>query len=190
MDAPRPSIADLVSRCQLGDMRAFEDLYSVTAPKLLAVATRILRSRDLAEDVLQDSFVSIWKHIGEYAGEKSAPMTWMSAIVRNRALDLVRKPRWFDVVENYDELVEVIPDHHPGPEALMEARTDATALHGCLDLLPRQQRQVVILAYMHGLTGPELAARLEMPLGSIKTLLRRSLPKLAKCVCDGASTPT
>lgn len=185
-----PTLEALAHRCTLGDMRAFEELYSRTAPKLLAVALRILRRRDLAEDALQDSYVNIWKHIGAYVSGKSAPMTWMTTIVRNRSLDLLRRPQWENVADNYDAIAEIVPDEQPGPDALHESRSRSTALHACLGELPRVQRQIVVMAYLHGLTGAELANRLEMPLSTVKSALRRSLPKLAKCLdaCPGACT--
>ena len=85
--ADSDSVAELMARCVLRDERAFAQLYRHTAGKLFAVALRILRRQDWAEEVLQESFVNIWNHVNEYAAQKSAPMTWMTAIVRNRALD-------------------------------------------------------------------------------------------------------
>ena len=85
-------LADLLARAGLGDRQAFADLYAAAAPKLFAVSLRIVRERALAEEVLQDGFVSIWNHAAGYAREKSAPSAWMAAIVRNRSLDVVRRP--------------------------------------------------------------------------------------------------
>jgi RNA polymerase sigma-70 factor (ECF subfamily) len=86
------TVGELMARCALRDQRAFAELYRQTAAKLYGVALRILRRRDWAEEVLQESYVNIWNHVQEYAAAKSAPMTWMTAIVRNRALDMHR--RW------------------------------------------------------------------------------------------------
>ena len=86
-------LAALLSRCALADQRAFGALYQASSAKLFGVAVRITKRRDWAEEVLQESFVKIWHHAGNYDAEKSAPMTWMTAIVRNRALDLLRRPR-------------------------------------------------------------------------------------------------
>jgi RNA polymerase sigma-70 factor, ECF subfamily len=85
-------LAQLLARCGLADRHAFSQLYEATKSKLFAVSLRIVRERHLAEEVLQDSFVSIWNNAANYATAKSAPMTWMTAIVRNRSLDLIRRP--------------------------------------------------------------------------------------------------
>src|SRR4051812_4292717 len=92
-EATPATLADLLARSALKDRRAFAKLYEATRSKLFAVSLRIVRERPLAEEVLQDSFVSIWNHAGDYAQAKSAPMTWMTAIVRNRSLDIVRRSR-------------------------------------------------------------------------------------------------
>jgi RNA polymerase sigma factor (sigma-70 family) len=114
--ADSDSVAELMARCVLRDERAFAQLYRHTAGKLFAVALRILRRQDWAEEVLQESFVNIWNHVNEYAAQKSAPMTWMTAIVRNRALDWLRRPNMERGGEDYDLLVEAVADEAPGPE--------------------------------------------------------------------------
>ena len=93
LDAEQSRLAALLSRSALGDREAFADLYAATRSKLFGVSLRIVRERALAEEVLQDSFVNIWNHAADYAQAKSAPSTWMTAIVRNRSLDVLRKPR-------------------------------------------------------------------------------------------------
>ena len=93
LDAAQSRLAGLLARSALGDRPAFAELYRATSSKLFAVSLRIVRERPLAEEALQDSFVSIWKHAGDYAQAKSAPTTWMTAIVRNRSLDIVRRTR-------------------------------------------------------------------------------------------------
>ncbi|MGE5616533.1 MAG: sigma factor [Bacillota bacterium] len=99
---PEPdTLEKLLARSGLGDRSAFSQLYAASRSKLFGVALRIVRERPLAEEVLQDSFVSIWTHAADYAQAKSAAMTWMTAIVRNRSLDVLRRPRdeaYFDEV--------------------------------------------------------------------------------------------
>src|SRR5262249_39766250 len=92
-DPAQERLAALIARTSLGDRTAFAELYRLASPKLFAVSIRIVRERPLAEEVLQDSFVAVWNHAADYARAKSAPMTWMTAIVRNRSLDVVRRSR-------------------------------------------------------------------------------------------------
>jgi RNA polymerase sigma-70 factor (ECF subfamily) len=175
-------IARLMARCALRDQRAFSELYRYTAAKLYGVALRIVRRQDWAEDVLQESFVNIWNHVEEYSAGKSAPMTWMTAIVRNRALDWLRRPHFEHGSRDYDLLLEAAPDESRGPEALHALGEDARALAECLEQLSASQRQSITLAYLHGLSHAELAEHLREPLGTVKTWIRRGLERLKICM--------
>lgn len=177
-------LADLLSRCGLRDQRAFAELYRQSAPKLFAVAVRITRRRDWAEEVLQESFVSIWNHSGGYNPVKSAPMTWMTTIVRNRALDLLRRPREVEIGEEHEELMNSIPDEAPGPDLLLVQSADAGAIAECLGQLPDEQRTSITLAFFNGLSHGELAQQMQKPLGTVKTWIRRGLDRLKTCL-DG-----
>jgi RNA polymerase sigma-70 factor (ECF subfamily) len=173
----------LAARCILRDQAAFAELYHHTAPKLYAVALRILRRRDWAEEVLQESFVNIWNSFPEYSAHKSAPMTWMTAVVRNRSLDWLRRPNLEQGRDDYDELAGNLPDDPAGqPERLLQDAHDARALHGCLEALSASQRQSIALAYLHGLSHAEIAAHLRQPLGTVKTWVRRGLERLRECM--------
>ena len=142
----------LLVRCALKDEKAFAELYRISSPRLFSVAIRITRRRDWAEEVLQESFVKIWHHAGGYDGAKSAPMTWMTTIVRNRSLDWLRR-RCEEVEEDdtHDELLASIPD---------------------------EQQRSITLAFFYGLSHREIAAKLMRPLGSVKTWIRRGLERL------------
>lgn len=162
-------LGDLMARSALRDQGAFARLYRYAGPKLYAVALRILRREDWAEEVLQESFVSIWNHAPNYSSAKSAPMTWMTAIVRNRVLDWLRRPNVEAGDEHYDVLVESLADEGDGPEsALMKSRA-GKALAECLKTLNTQQRQTITPAYMHGLSHGELSVHMNEPLGTVKT---------------------
>ena len=176
------TIGELMARCALRDRQAFAQLYRQTAAKLYAVAMRILRRQDWAEEVLQESFVNIWNHIGEYNAQRSAPMTWMTAIVRNRALDWLRRPNLEQGSEDYDLLVEAVAGRTAGPDAALQDGRDARALADCLDGLSADQRQSITLAYLHGLSHGELAQHMREPLGTVKTWIRRGLAKLKGCL--------
>jgi RNA polymerase sigma-70 factor, ECF subfamily len=177
----------LAARCALRDQVAFAELYRLAAPKLYAVALRILRRQDWAEEVLQESLVNIWNHFGEYSAQKSAPMTWMTAVVRNRCLDWLRRPNLEQGRDDYDELAAGVSDDPAWqPERLLEGARAARALHGCLETLSSSQRQSITLAYLHGLSHAELAAHLRQPLGTVKTWVRRGLDKLRECMEQSA----
>ena len=179
------AIAELMARCVLRDQRAFAELYRMTSAKLYGVAIRILRRNDWAEEVVQESFVSIWNHIVEYSAARSAPMTWMTAIVRNRSLDWLRRPNLERGHEDYDLLVESLPDEGASPDVRLGNSRDAMALAECLKQLSGDQRQTIVLAYTHGLSHGELAEHLKQPLGTVKTWIRRGLERLKGCMDRG-----
>ena len=187
MAAPQ-ELADLVARVALGDRQAFRRLYDATAPSLLGVALRLLRDRGRAEDVIQEAFVSVWHRAGGFRASASAPMTWLTAIVRNRALDTLRSdarhdadPLVDDEDEDEDAAIE-IKDDRPEPLGLLTQAADALAVRACLETIDGSQRQCLALAYYHGLTHAEMAAHLGSPIGSVKMWLRRGLEKLRRCL--------
>jgi RNA polymerase sigma-70 factor (ECF subfamily) len=176
---PAEALERLVARSALGDRAAFQELYQATAPKLFAVALRILRREDWAEEVLQECYVSVWRHAAEYNAARAAPMTWMTSIVRNRCLDWLRKPNPEALAE--DALNELESDN-PGPLARLEAARDTAALGRCLRSLDARQRQAIALAFYDGLSHAELAQHLRQPLGTVKTWVRRGLARLRTCL--------
>jgi RNA polymerase sigma-70 factor, ECF subfamily len=183
LDTAQSRLAGLLAKSALGDRAAFAELYRASSSKLFAVSLRIVRERPLAEEVLQDSFVSIWKHAADYAQAKSAPTTWMTAIVRNRSLDIVRRTREEPDID--DALAAVLADEGAVPAAQAEARAHAHSVRQCLEELDAEQRQTIALAFFHGLTHSELAAHLRRPLGTVKTHVRRGLAKLRDCLMRG-----
>ncbi len=179
---PPERLADLLSRTALGDRRAFEELYGATRAKLFAVSLRIVREGPLAEEALQDGFVSIWNHAADYAAGKSAPLTWMTSIVRNRSLDWLRRPQSEATGEEYEIAVESWRDESAGPLERLMAAGEAGALARCLAQLEARQRQSIVLAFFHGLSHSELAGHMRKPLGTVKTHVRRGLLKLKDCL--------
>jgi RNA polymerase sigma-70 factor (ECF subfamily) len=181
-DAHAAHLATLLGRSALRDERAFADLYTLTSAKLFGVALRILRRQDWAEEVLQECYVNIWNHAGDYAAAKSAPLTWMTSIVRNRCLDWLRRPHAESTGEEYEIAVEAWEDGAPGPlDRLLEAGS-AQALARCLEQLEARQRQSIALAFFHGLSHSELASHMKLPLGTVKTWVRRGLERLKGCL--------
>ena len=181
---PPPSVEDplinLLSRCALGDQQAFERLYRITSAKLFAVVLRIVRRQDWAEEILQEAFVSIWHHAPNYLSGKAAPMTWMTHIVRNRALDWLRRPQREDAVS--EDAEENWPDESAGLFDRLAQSREAAGLNDCMEQIEARQRQTIALAFWQGLTHSELALHMQLPVGTIKTWIRRGLGAIKKCL--------
>lgn len=180
-EADRDRLSGLLAATALGDRRAFAELYENTRSKLFAVSLRIVRERQIAEEVLQDSFVSIWNHAGDYARAKSAPTTWMTAIVRNRSLDVLRRSGR-EVADIDDRIASSVPDAGPTPDEAALASADARAISRCMKELEVEQRQAISLAFFHGMSHSELAGHIGRPLGTVKTHIRRGLLRLKDCL--------
>ena len=174
-------LAALLAQAGLGNRAAFADLYEATKSKLFAVSLRIVRERHIAEEVLQDSFVNIWNNATKYAVGQSAPMTWMTAIVRNRSLDIVRRP-FLEVQDEDDFFAANMEDERPGPDDQLVARRDQVNIERCMKGLDGEQQQTISLAFFQGLSHSEVASHLGKPLGTVKTHIRRGLLKLKGCL--------
>ncbi len=171
----------LLAQTGLGDRRAFATLYESTKSKLFGVSLRIVKERQLAEEVLQDSFVNIWNNARNYTAEKSAPMTWLTAIVRNRSLDLVRRPHL--EIQDEDEFFTLnMVDEALSPAAALTQKRDASRVENCMRALDADQRQAIALAFFDGLSHAEVATHLKKPLGTIKTHVRRGMIKMKDCL--------
>lgn len=174
-------LAALLARCGQGNRPALAELYGATSAKLFSVSLRIVRHRHLAEEVLQDAFVNIWNNAARYVPAQSAPMTWMATIVRNRSLDLVRRPV-VEIPDENDAFAGMLPDPAAAPEDQLAARRDQSRINRCIRNLERDQRQAIALAFFRGLTHSEIAAHLKQPIGTVKTHIRRGLMKLKGCL--------
>jgi RNA polymerase sigma-70 factor, ECF subfamily len=175
-----PALPALVRRIAQGDRTAFAALYDETAPKLFGVALRILRQRDLAEDVVQESFVAAWERAGEFDPVRGSVMAWLVTIVRHRAIDLLRRRgSRADTRSDGDAALLALA----GPETERADRgADLAALQRCLDELEAQPRRVVLMSYAYGYTHEELAETLKVPAGTVKSWIRRSLERLHRCL--------
>ncbi len=170
------------------DALAFRQLYEASSPRLYGLALRILRRRELAEEALQDSFVSIWDHAGDYQAGLSAPMTWMTTIVRNKSFDLLRRLQVQVEIdgEDFDERVLAsMRDPAANPAEALELSSEAKALAACMSALEEKHRHVVGLAFFHDLSHSDVAQKLALPIGTVKTWIRRSLARLQACLTGG-----
>ena len=175
----------LIDRIALADEKALRELYELTSPKLYGVAVRVVTNREWAEDVLQEAFINIWRIASDYKSTLSPPMAWMALVVRSRGLDFLRR-RASERADRMQELDDVISDtvagDSPNPMDTAQASEQARALHNCLSLLDNKQREVVSLAYMRDMSHGELAKQLRLPLGTVKTWIRRGLEQLRGCM--------
>ena len=144
-----------------------------------------MRKDELAEDAVQDAFVSIWHAASGYQSHLAAPLTWMATIVRNKALDILR--RQDDAVEldaeQFDhDMLLALQDPALGPQDRLQMTDDARALAHCMGTLEGKQRQAIGMAYFHDLSHSEVASQLSLPIGTVKTWIRRGLDKLKNCL--------
>lgn len=165
------------------DRGAFRVLFDTAGPKLMGLALRICREQALAEDAVQEAFVEIWRKAEGFDPERGSAAGWMAVIARNRAIDLVRRrgraPGWGGGGEGEDPLARLID-----PFARPDGGAEAMALSECLGRLEPRPRELVMLAYVEGLSREELSARYDAPVNTIKTWLRRGLAALKTCL-DG-----
>jgi RNA polymerase sigma-70 factor (ECF subfamily) len=173
-------ISDLLARVAKRDREAFARLYTATSAKLLGTTLRILKRRDLAEEVLQEVFVKIWDRAGEFESNRSSPITWMCAIARNRALDEIRRKRP-DSLEDHPEYLNLASNDEAALDKLLRGET-GQQLADCLSKLEPDKAKMVVLAYCEGLSRDELGQHYDQPVNTIKTWLRRALLQLRTCL--------
>ena len=171
-----------------GDADAFRKLYDATSPKLFGYVMRILGKREVAEEALQEGFVAIWHGAAAYQRQLAAPMTWMTTIVRNKALDRLRGQARDAILDGpvFDpDIMQAMEDPRATPIDALLISSDARALALCMATLEGRQRQVMGLAFFHDLSHSEVAQQLTVPIGTVKTWIRRSLERLKACLAKG-----
>lgn len=175
------ALALLLAQCAQRRPDALAALYEATSTHLFALAVRMLKRRNLAEEALQDSFISIWNNAARFDMTKSQPMTWMTRIVRNRCIDLLRRP---DLeIADPDGLIESLwADDAPGPLARLQSSQEGRRLAECMKGLNTKQRLAIVLSFFDDLSHGEIAQRLQAPLGSVKSWVRRGLEQLKGCL--------
>lgn len=179
MTGASPEIADLIARTALRDRAAFRDLYSRTSAKLFGVTLRILKDRAEAEEALQEVYVKVWQRADRYVAGGYSPISWLVAVARNHALDVLRarKPASDDI-----DLALEVADSGPDPERAALDQGERRRIDGCLDQLEADKADCVRGAYLDGFSYEELATRHDVPLNTMRTWLRRSLIKLRECL--------
>ncbi|MDE2094205.1 MAG: sigma-70 family RNA polymerase sigma factor [Burkholderiales bacterium] len=186
-------LSALLGRAGLGDRAAFATLYQRTSSHLLGVVMRINRDRAQAEDILQEVYVNVWRAAHSFDAAQSQPLTWLTSIARNRAIDSLRRaqaqPQLKPNVSSDDEepdVYDTVASDAPGPLDLLSRASDARALADCMSTLSAQQRQSVALAFFDGLSHAEVADPMRQPLGTVKSWVRRALLALKSCLESAA----
>jgi RNA polymerase sigma-70 factor, ECF subfamily len=173
-------LIELLADVATGDAAAFERLYDATRAKLYGVLIRILGRPELAEEVMQETYLKVWNTATTFDATVASPITWMVAIARNRAIDIVRKKSELSI-EDEPEALSIAADTPP-PLARREMTEELKRLLACLGKLDPEKQRIVLLAYYSGWSRDQLARKLDIPVNTIKTWLRRSLLEIRGCM--------
>jgi RNA polymerase sigma-70 factor (ECF subfamily) len=177
-------LMELLARCALKDQRALESLYLKTSGYLNAVAYRILGSEDASNDVLQESFLQIWNNAANYTPVQGKPITWLTSIVRYRAIDKFRHEKRHQNRPHHEEEAEIllcIPAGDTQEEAYSRLRLNEQ-LQKCLDAMNNKFKYSIELAYLYGYSREELAEALGANINTVKSWLKRGGAKLKDCI--------
>jgi RNA polymerase sigma-70 factor (ECF subfamily) len=172
-------LKDLLTKVAAGDRDALRAIYLRQSTRLFGIAMAILRDRTAAGDVLQECFLRVWQRAGQFDAERGDGSTWLSAIVRYASLDAARA-RGREIPTDDPGLGDTMVE----PEAIgmIAADEEGRLLRACLERLPEANRQGIVLAFVHGLSHPEIALKLNQPLGTVKSWIRRGLLNLRECL--------
>jgi RNA polymerase sigma factor (sigma-70 family) len=178
-------LQSLLKQIAAGDQTAFASFYDATSARVYGLAQRIVRSESDAEEVVGDVFLQAWRQADRYDPARGTPLGWLLALARSRALDRLR--RRDPAVPSADPHAGVKRDGEDaqGPESLLLAVERGSAVHAALALLRPIQQDLLDLAFWRGLTHQEIAAELRMPLGTVKSHIRKAMQVLADALCDG-----
>lgn len=177
----RDQLTEALGMTGQGDRAAFRQVYLATSAKLLGICLRILADRQIAEEVLQETYLTVWKKAGSFDATRASPITWLVTIARNRSIDRLRAGANFRRSVPVDAANEIV-DGALLPSETVERDDDARRLHGCLDQLDDKVGGVIRTAFMEGATYDSLAVRENVPLGTMKSWIRRGLLRLRACL--------
>jgi RNA polymerase sigma-70 factor (ECF subfamily) len=182
MAEPR-SVADLLRRvAERGDLEAFRSLFQAYAPRVKSYMMRQGADAGTAEELAQETLLAVWHKARLYSGEKGSAATWIYTIARNLRIDRLRRETpWQELPGGYEEK-EASCD--PPPDVAVSAEEERRRIGRALALLPHEQREVVALAFVEGLSHSEIAGRLGIPMGTVKSRMRLAYQKLREAVGD------
>ena len=175
----KDEIEQLLVKVGLGDRLAFSQLFDTTSGKLLGICLRILGDRQAAEDAVQDSFIKVWRNANKYQVNQHGPLPWLNTIARNTAIDKLRSQKPTEDMTDYMEFMS-----SPGgdPEQAAIATSEAARILACLDELSADRRDAIKGAYLQGERYQDISERLNIPLNTVRTWLRRGLMSLRECM--------
>lgn len=179
MPSDRDSLTLTLLQVAKGDRTAFAALYDQTSPRLFGICLRMLRDRGQAEEVLQDTYLIVWQRAETFDPERALALTWLSAVTRHRVIDRLRQTRE-SLID--DDFLHSFADEGPNPQGRAESSELGRRLQDCLEKLDAQKSSLIREAFYTGITYCELAERMAMPLGTIKSWIRRSLLELKSCL--------
>lgn len=177
----RDELAVALVQAGQGDRSAFRTVYEATSAKLFGVCLRILPDRQTAEDVLQDTYVTVWRKAASFDASRASPITWLVTIARNRAIDRLRSAAPMKNAAPVEDAHD-LADSGPLASDVVEQADEAARLNGCLETLEDRARAVIRTAFFEGATYDELARRENVPLGTMKSWIRRGLMRLRSCL--------
>ncbi len=174
-----PDLTSLLGSVAKGDRAALRAIYVRQSTRLFGIAMAILRDRPAAADVLQDGFLKVWERARQFDPSRGNAEVWLASIIRYGALDVART-RGREIATDDPNLGDTAID----PDALDALTTaeEGARLKACLAKLEPKNRQGIVLAFVHGLSHPEIAQRLDQPLGTVKSWIRRGLHSLRECL--------
>lgn len=182
-DEARLRLAALLAQVGGGDRDALREVYALTSPKLFGICLRVAQDRDTAEEILQEVYLKIWRRAGSFDASRASPITWMCTVARNAAIDWRRAYR--PPVMVGDDQIADIADDRADAEQTIAADQERARIFACLDQLGVKQRDAIRAAFFDGLTYAELAIVRNVPLGTMKSWVRRGLAQLKDCLGHG-----
>ncbi len=177
----REDLVEALGRTGRGDRAAFRDVYEATSAKLLGVCLRILADRQMAEDVLQDTYLTVWNRAATFDPSKASPITWLVTIARNRSIDRLRSGAHARKSTSVEAAFD-LADDAPLASDTIETTDEVRRLNACLDELDDKARGAIRTAFFDGVTYETLAGRHDVPLGTMKSWIRRGLQRLRTCL--------
>ena len=164
-----------------GDRASLQTVYDMTSAKVFGTIIRIVRRREVAEDLVQEVYVTVWRRAGRFDPAKGSPITWLCTIARNLALNSLRN-RGRDDEFGDDEFPDLADTSIVPADDWLCTQEDSVTLADCLETLREDHRRSIKLAFFEGLSHSELAEKVDVPLGTLKSWIRRGLAGLRGCL--------
>lgn len=165
----------LMVKVQKGDQIAFSDLYTETSPLLFSIALRLMPTRQLAEEVLQEAYVTAWQKAGKFDSDKGTVLTWLATITRNLSIDYLRKKQLNTVCEDEGNHVQT---DDPSPFQDVATNEAQNILLAGIESLPENMKKAVTLSYFKGYSYDEIGELMNAPRNTVKSWIRRGVSKL------------